>query len=135
MKKAIVIIAGILFLASCKMHKDNGKFTITGEIKNAPDQKIYLEELYFSDKDPQVLDTVDLKGGKFTASAFAPEEGLYRLRLENSKGNGFIFINDKEDISFESDYNNPTLQNTSFDTYANSLLKNFFTTLDTQRNM
>ena len=135
MKKVIVVIAGILFLSSCKMHKDTGKFTITGEIKNAPDQKVYLEELYFSDKDPQVLDTVDLKGGKFTASTFAPEEGIYRLRLENSKGNGFIFINDISDINFSSDYTNPTLQNTSFDTYANSLLKNFFITLDTQRNM
>ncbi len=135
MKKVIVVIASALFLFSCKNQADKGKFTITGEIKNAPDQKIYLEELYFSDKDPQVLDTVDLKGGKFSASAFASEEGLYRLRLENSKGNGFIFINDKADISFESDYTNPTLQNTSFNTYANSLLKNFFTTLDTQRNI
>jgi peroxiredoxin len=134
MKKSIVVIASILFLFSCKNHKDNGKFTISGEIKNAPDQKVYLEELYFSDKDPQVLDTVDLKGGKFTASTFAPEEGLYRLRLENSKGNGFIFINDKEDIFFTSDYTNPTLENTSFNTSANLLLKNFFTTLDVQRN-
>ena len=99
MKKIMLIAITAILLFSCKNKTDNGKFTVTGEIKNAPDQKVYLEQLYFSQADPQVLDTVDLKNGHFTASALAPEEGLYRIRLENGKESGFIFINDKPEYS------------------------------------
>jgi peroxiredoxin len=135
MKRVFITVTCIAFLFSCKNHADKGKFTVSGEIKNAPNQKIYLEELYFSDQPPQVLDTEDLKSGKFSVSAFAPEEGLYRLRLENGKQNGFIFINDQSDIIFTTDYGNMTLQNTSFNTYANSLLKNFSAQLDSQNSL
>jgi len=47
---------------------------VTGELKNTPDQKIYLEELYFSQKDPAVLDTAEIKNGKFSLTALAPGE-------------------------------------------------------------
>jgi len=126
----IAVTAILLF--SCKNKTDKGKFTVIGEIKNAPDQKVYLEQLYFSQADPQVLDTVDLKNGHFTASALAPEEGLYRIRLENGKESGFIFINDKPEINFTTDLAASGLQSTSFDSYANSILKSFITGLDTQ---
>jgi peroxiredoxin len=132
MKKIMLIAVTAILLFSCKNKTDNGKFTVTGEIKNAPDQKVYLEQLYFSQADPQVLDTVDLKNGHFTASALAPEEGLYRIRLENGKESGFIFINDKSDINFTTDLTASGLQSTSFDSYANSILKSFISALDSQ---
>jgi peroxiredoxin len=133
MKKIMLIAISAVLLFSCKNHSDKGKFTVTGEIKNAPDQKIYLEQLFFSQNDPQVLDTAEMKNGKFTASALGPQEGLYRLRLENGN-TGFIFINDKPEINFTTDLNNLNLQSTSFNTYANTLLKNFIIALDAQRN-
>jgi peroxiredoxin len=133
MKKTILVAMSVIFLLSCKNSMDEGKFTIAGEIKNAPNQKLYLEELPFSQSNPQVLDTAQIKNGKFTISAFAQQEGLYRLRLEYGN-TGFIFINDKPDINFSTDLGDISLQKTSFDTYANSLLKNFIITLDSQRN-
>ena len=53
MKKLIAIIVCTAVLASCKnAGNTTGKFTVNGQIKNAPDQKVYLEELFFSDKTP-----------------------------------------------------------------------------------
>ena len=83
----------ILALISCRNKEQYGQFSISGEIKNAGNQKIYLEQLYFSQKDPEVLDTTQLMNGKFTLSAIAAEEGMFRIRLEKNN-TGFIFIND-----------------------------------------
>ena len=80
-------------LFSCRNEITKGKFSINGEIKNVPDQKIYLEQLYFSQKNPETIDTAEIKNGKFSFTATAPEEGIYRIRMERSE-RGFIFIND-----------------------------------------
>ena len=108
MKKFLPLIASVFFLFSCSTSVQKGQFTVTGELKNTPDQKIYLEELYFSQKDPAVLDTAEIKNGKFSLTALAPEEGLYRLRLEKSEA-AFIFINDQPAIPFSSDLNSLSL--------------------------
>ena len=50
MKKILIIIC-IAFSFSCNNEKKiNGEFTVSGHIKNAPDQNIFLEEVYFSEK-------------------------------------------------------------------------------------
>ena len=51
MKKFIAAIALTAILFGCNHDKTDGKFTISGDIKNLPDQKIYLEELYKSYRD------------------------------------------------------------------------------------
>jgi peroxiredoxin len=125
-----LVLASVLW--SCNNPSDKGRFTVNGVLKNAPDQKIYLEELYFSQKNPDVLDTAEVKNGKFSLSALSPEQGLYRIRLE--KGNtGFIFINDAPMIGFTADINDLSLNGPSFGTKANGLMKNFLLTLDSQR--
>ena len=86
MKKIFVIVFCTAVFFSCNDDTQKGKFSVTGELKNVPDQKIYLEELYFSQKDPTVLDTAEIRKGKFSLAALAPEEGLYRLRLEKNEG-------------------------------------------------
>jgi peroxiredoxin len=98
MKKllAAALVAAILF--SCNDKKDKGMFTLSGEIKSAPDQKVYLEQLFFSAKQPEVLDTGDIKNGKFSVSAIGAEEGLYRIRIAD--GGGAIFINEASKIDF-----------------------------------
>ena len=132
MKKFLPLIASVFFLFSCSTSVQKGQFTITGELKNTPDQKIYLEELYFSQKDPAVLDTSEIKNGKFSLTALAPEEGLYRLRLEKSEA-AFIFINDQPAIPFSSDLNSLSLENAKFNSPANYLLRSFMVDIEKQR--
>jgi peroxiredoxin len=115
-----VLLAATLF--SCNNSTDKGKFTVSGEIKSVTDQEIYLEELYFSDKRPQVLDTGEIKDGKFTVSALAPEEGLFRLRTADGK-NGYLFINEDGNMNFSADIDKPETANQFFSGTANSSLK------------
>ncbi len=132
MKRIAAFIIICMSIASCSQKNDKGKFTVTGEIKNVEDQKVYLEQLFFSQKNPEVLDTGVVKDGKFTVSGIAPEEGLYRLRLEKVE-NGFIFINDKPDINFKADIKEVSLQGPDFNTPANHSFRNFLIDIDSRR--
>ncbi len=128
-KRIMAFVLGVTLLAACSNQEDKNKFTVTGEIKNAPDQQVYLEELFFSQKNPQVIDTADLKAGKFIVTGTAQQQGLYRIRLK--EGNtGFIFINDKPAISFIADLKDMGIKNTSFGSPANTTMKNYIVTLD-----
>lgn len=113
-----------LVFISCQDKNEKGKFTLTGDIKNTPDQPVFLEQLFFSEQNPEVVDTGEIKNGKFSVSTIAPEEGLYRIRLAKND-DGFIFINDAKDILFKADLNDPNLDGPSFNTRANTLLKEF----------
>jgi peroxiredoxin len=122
MKKIIpaTVLAAVLF--SCNTGSDKGKFTLNGELKNVTEGKIYLEELFFSQKQPEVLDTGIIKNGKFQVSAIAAEEGLYRLRMENGN-TAYLFINEGENMSFTANTNDPELTGHNFSGAANSSLK------------
>ncbi len=132
------LLMGIFFIAgavSCNEKTEKGKFTVTGKLKNAADQKIFLEQLYFSQKDPDVIDTGEIKNGKFTVGGMAPEEGLYRLRFEKQE-TGYIFINDAAKIDFKADVKDMSLTGPEFNTRANKLFKNFLLNVDgKQKNM
>jgi len=132
MNKIVTICIAALILVSCNGNNEKGKFTLAGEIKNLPDQKIFLEEIYFSQKNPEVVDTAEIKNGKFTITAIAPEQGLYRLRLEKEK-TVFVFINDKNNLILTADNNNLSMKTVSFNSAANTQLKNFILTTDSQR--
>ena len=128
----ILLIAGTI---SCNEKAEKGKFTVTGNLKNAVDQKIFLEQLYFSQKDPEVIDTGEIKNNKFTVSGIAPEEGLYRLRFEKQE-TGYIFINDAVKIDFKADVKDMSLTGPDFNTTANHAFKNFLLSVDgKQKNM
>jgi peroxiredoxin len=132
MKHLTIFALACIFLCACGNNNEKGKFTVTGDIKNLPDQKIFLEQLFFSEKDPEVLDTAQIKGGKFTLSAIAPEQGLYRLRTEQNSG--FILINDRENISLTADAGNISFANYSTNSAASNTLKNFAVQVDSQKN-
>lgn len=135
MKKLLVGILMIAGTISCNEKTEKGKFTVTGDLKNAEDQKIFLEELYFSQKDPSVIDTGEIKNGKFTVSGVAPEEGLYRLRFEKQE-TGYIFINDAPKIGFKADVKDMSLTGPEFNTRANNLFKRFLLGVDgRQKNL
>ena len=127
----IITIATVL-ISACTNKSSNGQFTLSGNIKNIPNQKVYLEELYFTQRAPEVLDTAEIKNGQFTLSAIAPAEGLYRIRLEKEKP-VFIFINDKNEISLQTDYASMSIKTVMINTPANQLLKNFILSIDTYR--
>jgi peroxiredoxin len=127
MKKFLPVIAVLLFF-SCKNESTTGKFTVEGEIKNSTDQKVYLEEIHFSQDAPVVIDTAMLEKGKVTFHGIAPEEGMYRIRLDD--GPGYIFINDKPEITFSADATDESYKTHTFNSPANASLKKFIGTLD-----
>jgi peroxiredoxin len=126
--KKIILFLSVLFIFSCTSKHNNGLFTLKGDLKNAPDQKVYLEQLFFNQTPPQILDTAEMKNGKFEVKAHAAEEGLYRLKFE--KNAGYIFINDKDDIDFAANANDSVLNTTKFNTPANASLTAFIMKLD-----
>ena len=132
MKKIIVVII-VAFLFSCKGDDKDGSFVVNGYLKNAGDQKVFLEQITFNQQAPQVIDTAEMENGKFELNALAPEEGLYRIRFQ--KNAGYIFINDADRIDFEADSRDSTLMSTKFNTSANASLSNFITTLDSFHTM
>ncbi len=129
MKKTLSLLALCFVLFACNNKATDNKFTVTGQLKNVPNQKVYLEELFFTQKDPEVLDTAEIKDGMFTLNGIAKEEGLYRLRLEKME-RGFLFISDAATINFTADVNDVSLTGPVFATPANSSLKNFVTIND-----
>lgn len=122
MKNSAAAIAICLVLFSCSNDTGKGTFTVNGELKGATNQKILLEELFFSDKAPEVLDTGLLKNGRFTVSAIAKEEGVYRLRVDSSNLY-YLFINDGDNIHFTGNINNNQLAGWSVSGPANGAVR------------
>jgi len=124
MKKIFPAAVFAAFLFSCNPGAHEDKFTLTGEIKSIPDQDIFLEELYFNGNEGDVLDTAEIKNGKFSVAALAPEEGLFRLRTADEK-NAFYFISEGGKMTLAADINKPGTANLFFSGAANGSLKKF----------
>lgn len=131
MKKLFICLIGGALIASCKHDRENSTFQLTGNLKNAQDQDIYLEQLFFSDKAPEVLDTGHLKSGHFQVSGLGTGAGLYRIRLATEKA-GFIFINDQTELQFEGDMKQLDYQHVQFHSPLNQRLKQFIVQTDDQ---
>jgi peroxiredoxin len=129
MKKNLFKIFIVTVLFACNNSTEKGRFTVNGQLKNAPDQKVFLEELFFNKKEPEVIDTAEIKNGSFTVTGLSAQEGIYRIRLEKLN-HGFIFINDEAAINFTADLNEVSLNGPSFATPANSSLKKFIGVTD-----
>ena len=126
-KNLWMVLCCVIFL-SCNREKNIGRFTVIGEIKNIPDQKVYLEEINLDQSAPVILDTVQMVQGKFAISGISSQQNLFRIRAE--KGFGYFFINDKPDISFLADAKEQSLQSQEFYTPASSSLKQFMILVD-----
>jgi len=110
-----------VFMAACSQKKD-GHFVVTGKIKNIKDQQVYLEQLYFGDKSPEVLDTAEMKNGSFSLKGNGTEETLFRVRFEKETNN-YLIINDQPEISIEADANDKTINSQKVNSPANKGLK------------
>ena len=132
-KKILAVVALSSAMLACNNKEVKGKFTLQGNIKNLEDQQVYLEQLFFTQQQPQVLDTGVIKNGKFEVVAIASEDGLYRIRFEKMNS-GFIFINDKPTINFTADIKDVSLQGPDFNTPANNTLKELLLNIEGQRS-
>ena len=121
-------ISIVVISISCKHSKQDANFSIDGEIKNASNQKVFLEELFFGEKNPEVVDTADIINGKFLLRANDTEEGLYRLRLEKDQ-KGYLIINDQNKISFFADIKNDELSGQQTNSPANQQLQKFMASM------
>ena len=110
-----------VFMAACSQKKD-GHFVVTGKIKNIADQHVYLEQLYFGDKAPEVLDTAEMKNGSFSLKGMGTEETLFRVRFEK-ESNNYLVINDQAEINIEADANDKTINSQKVNSPANKGLK------------
>ena len=131
MQKIILALSIIIFF-SCNTNTDKGKFTIHGEIKNFTANKIYVEQLYFNNQTPTLIDSAIINKNTFSIIVKATEEGLYRLRLSGQE-NGFMFINDKSNVSFKADARDLSLSGPTFNTPANMAFKKIIDTIGSLR--
>jgi len=130
----IISIAILSTLVSCKDKKEQWDFNLKGEIKNIPDQAIYLDQIFFTNQAPEVLDTGIIKNGKFIVSGKATEEGLFHLRLEKNE-RVYFFINDQPDIIFNADINKNEITGHTFSGTANSRLASLLKELDSRQRI
>ncbi len=127
------IYAAVLFLMACTQTAKKGTLSVDGDIKNVLDQEVYLEQISFNGTQPEILDSAKIVKGIFKLKAITPDQGLYRLRLENNPS--YIFINDKPEIFFRADANDSTLMSAKFNSPANTSLMNFIMALDSQHTI
>ncbi len=127
-----VCILCICFLMSCQNKDAKGVFTLQGNINNLPDQEAYLEEIYFSNQAPNVIDTATVKGGKFTLHGVDIEQGFYRVRFSDNEM-GYVFINDEPNITLIANVNDTSLGGPQVNTPANKELKDFLLGMDERR--
>jgi hypothetical protein len=100
-----LIISGILgctlLLAGCKTNESGGNFTVSGNIKNAENQKLLLQEVPYGGKAIITLDSITIdKEGNYEFKFIAKQEGIYRLATD--KEFEIIFINDNENIKISA---------------------------------
>jgi peroxiredoxin len=121
-----------LLIFSCTRQVKQGEFSLTGEIKNVPDQKIYLEHVFFSQQNPDLIDSAMVKNGKFSLKGSAAEESLFRVRLEHAN-NGYIFINDSPEINFTGDAKNNSFNSWRFNSPGNVSFKSLLQKMEEDR--
>lgn len=131
MKNIVISLAAAMMLWGCK-NSSPGKYTLKGHIDQLPDQHVVLEQLYFDERPPHILDSAAMSKGNFELDFSAAEEGMYRLRFSNAK-NGYLFINDAPGMSFNANALDSTINAASFSGPANASFKNFMLEMQKRR--
>lgn len=132
MKNTIpVAILSLVIFIGCKPATEN-RMTLSADLKNLPDQEAYLDRLFFSEREPAVVDTAEVKDGKFTLGDTSGESALYRIRF-SKQSSGYIFISDAKKIAFTGDVKITSLDGATFDTRGNAAFKNFLKGLQSRQ--
>lgn len=128
LRHSLVFLLLLVVAYGCKSDFPTGKFTVSGTLQGAQNQKIFLEHIPLDQQIPIVQDTSELKDGKFKISGTSNEEGLYRVRFE--KNPGYLFINDQKNISLLANVNDSNLLHIQINSPATKTLYRFMLTLD-----
>lgn len=124
LNKIPLILLIFFAVTGCKNNADSGELLVRGEIKNAANQQVYLEELYFTGREPEVLDTAELKNGRYELRGNAPGEGLFRIRLEKNDA-AYLFINDRNTVILDADVSKPDYEHINVNTLRSKQLGDF----------
>lgn len=133
MKTSTFLIIISILIASCGS-KDPEKMVLRAEVKSLPDQEVYLDRLFFNQNEPAIVDTAEVKNGKFELSDTAGESALYRIRF-SKQNSGYIFISDARNVEFKGDAGNLTLDGASFNTKGNAVFKSFLKGLQQRQEL
>ncbi|MEP6466440.1 MAG: AhpC/TSA family protein [Parafilimonas sp.] len=99
--KNILYIAFVIFIAS-SCNNETGSFTVTGKIKRATSDSVYLQELSYTTPDLKVMDSAKVNAdGSFTLKGVSPQQNLFVLGFKNNPA--VILINDSKKINIDFD--------------------------------
>ncbi len=125
-KHFLFIVFAIAAFEGCK--NGNGKFTVSGKIKNAPADSIYLEKLSYSSNNSQVLDSAKIdKEGNYKLSGADTQQNLYMLSFKNNPA--VILVNDADKINIDFDlkgFNYPDVNGSDATKELYGFIKNFW---------
>ncbi len=125
--RLIILIAGLIILASCK--KSINQFEVSGTILNSNAKMVYLVETAMTGNQPPPVDSAVLgKNGEFVLKAKPTEEALFNLVLDNSQYPFATLINDVEKIKVKADLKNREDAYTVEGSPASQLMKDYVTT-------
>ena len=100
-----ILFSSLLLLVGCKEKSNEATYSVTGQIQNAVNSKLLLQEVPYGGKPIITLDSTTLdKDGKYAFRFIAKQEGIYRLATE--KDFEIIFVNDEENIQINADADN-----------------------------
>lgn len=99
--RLLLVLSIFITISSCDSGQN--KFTVIGEVDNAPQQNVFLEEIGINDF--IVVDSARTdKSGSFELSGVNTEPGLYRLRFEQDK---YVLLSiDKGNLKVTGSWNN-----------------------------
>ena len=102
MKYLIYISLIIIVFGSCK--NENGNFTVSGKVKSAPSNMIYLEELSYTSPDSKIIDSAKVNAdGSYTLKGNSPQQNLFVLSFKNNPA--VVLVNDATKIKIDFDLN------------------------------
>ena len=105
MKNVFLFTAIVTTLFACKSNSPKN-FTINGELKNAPTTVVYLEQISYDNRPPQVVDSVTVTNGVFTLTGKSNEESLLQIRFPQQEKAPFYFVvTDASTIELKGDWN------------------------------
>jgi len=129
MNKNLLVIFALFAITFLGCTNKNGveNYSITGNIQNAVNQKLVLQEIPFGEKAIITLDSLTLnEKGSFQFNFTAKKDGIYRIATE--KDVEILFINDAQNIQIMADaknYTSYTIKGSSLSEALLSFLKEY----------
>ncbi len=95
-----ILFAGLVF-AGCKS-SGSGEFTVSGKIKGAPSNTVYLEQLSYDSPDTKKLDSTKMSSdGSYKLKGSSAQQNLFIISFKDNPA--VLVINDGDDIKINFD--------------------------------